>query len=527
MNTQKLDIEPDPRNPGSKDLASRLEVFDQIELHSSDVFWIMNLQMETVYMSPSVRRTLGYEPDEYMKLPLSDRLPPESYALSQKVMMEEILPVVKGIKPDTGEPVVFEMLHKHKSGHLIWGELSINLMRNNEGKITSILGITRDIHDRKIAQIALAQAKEQYRLLVERTVDWVWELDADSKLTYLNPAGLSKLGLSAEDVIGKSPFDFSDSEQAVKDRAWFENLTNTRQPFTGYLQVLRDKNGRLCYLEHSATPVFDENGQMTGYRGIARDVTDLQPVLKKYERNEHSREFLLRYEGIAYIELDDQHEITEWNAGAVQLFGYSKQEAVIRKIFTDLWKPADRKKVMNYLSDSEAEDLSMHTAVNRRRDSSDIRCRWYRFNRFSPGGKFLGTLFIVQDASQGDEAVLTTAESSRLLSSLGFLHCYINRRQFITHISEDLAVLLGHPVKAMTGKHIRTVIGHENATELRVKGLLLARRTLNWKMPVRIENPAGEGSWFQMQISPLSKDYRSQSLFAVLFAPSEPPADLS
>ena len=525
MNKPERNIAAENAGHDKDELASRLAIFNQIELHSSDVFWIMNLQMETVYMSPSVKRTLGYSVDEYMSMPLFERLPPESYALSQKVMMEEILPVVKGIKPDTGEPVVFEMLHKHKSGHLIWGELSINFMRNNEEKVAFILGITRDINDRKMAQIALAQAKEQYRLLVERTIDWVWELDADSKLTYLNPAGLSKLGLSADEVIGKSPFDFSDSDQAVKDRAWFENLTNARQPFTGYIQVLRDKNSRLCYLEHSATPVFDENGQMTGYRGIARDVTDLQPVMKKYERNEHSREFILRFDGIAYIELDDQLEITEWNAGAVKLFGYSKQEAVLLKIFPDLWKPADRKKNIDDLHNSEAGDLTMHTAVNRRRDTTDIRCRWYRYDRFSLDGKILGTLFIVQDASQGNEAVLTTAESSRLLSSLGFLHCYINRRQFITHMSEGLAALLGHPVKAMTGKHIRTVIGHEKATELRTKGILLARRTLNWKMPVRIENPAGVGGWYRMQVSPLSQDYKSQSLFAVLFAPSEPPPE--
>jgi len=218
MNKPERNIAAENAGHDKDELASRLAIFNQIELHSSDVFWIMNLQMETVYMSPSVKRTLGYSVDEYMSMPLFERLPPESYALSQKVMMEEILPVVKGIKPDTGEPVVFEMLHKHKSGHLIWGELSINFMRNNEEKVAFILGITRDINDRKMAQIALAQAKEQYRLLVERTIDWVWELDADSKLTYLNPAGLSKLGLSADEVIGKSPFDFSDSDQAVKDR---------------------------------------------------------------------------------------------------------------------------------------------------------------------------------------------------------------------------------------------------------------------------------------------------------------------
>ena len=184
------------------EIRAKLELLNLLEHASSDVIWIMDLQLRTVYMSPSVEKNLGYTIEEYIKMPLSERLPRESYELTQKIMLTKILPVVKGEKPDTGEPIVYEMLHKHKGGKLAWGEVSINFLRNNKGEITSILGITRNIHDRKIAQLALAESREQYRQLVEKSPDWIWEIDEDNRFTYINAVAESVLGIHVKDLFG-------------------------------------------------------------------------------------------------------------------------------------------------------------------------------------------------------------------------------------------------------------------------------------------------------------------------------------
>ena len=487
------------------DIRAKLELLNLLEHASSDVIWIMDLQLRTVYMSPSVEKNLGYTIEEYIKMPLSERLPRESYELTQKIMLTKILPVVKGEKPDTGEPIVYEMLHKHKGGKLAWGEVSINFLRNNKGEITSILGITRNIHDRKTAQLALTESREQYRQLVEKSPDWIWETDADNRLTYINTAPEKVLGIPASDLIGRTPFDFSDQEAVENEKALFENIRKAGLPFSGFLQVIRDRYGRLVYLDVSANPSFDKNGKLTGYRGVGRNVTEKQTALRKLERLENFKNFILGLPLFALIELDDSMEIIEWSAAATHIFGYDRNSAMVENLFLSLWEPARRKSIVATIKRKvKSPEARTVESSNIRKDGTLIRCRWFIDSRFDAMGKFSGAVFIIHEVTDTYRMEHVNDGFDSLTKAAGIEVFFTDLKLNLTYVSEYLCDFAGKSSDRLTGQNARKLFDNASFKMIAEQGVSFAKRNLKWSDSVRF-SITGEG-WNQrkLEVSGLS-----------------------
>ena len=108
---------------------------------------------------------------------------------------------------------------------------------------------------------------------MEASSDWIWEIDAEGVYTYASPMIRDLLGYEPREVVGKSPFDFMPADEAERVRQMFFELWKERRPWAGLLNVNHHRDGHQVTLETSAVPVFDENGDFRGYRGIDRDVT--------------------------------------------------------------------------------------------------------------------------------------------------------------------------------------------------------------------------------------------------------------
>ncbi len=145
---------------------------------------------------------------------------------------------------------------------------------DDKGNIIGLVGIARDVTEQKLAEEALLESEQRFRSLVETTSDWVWEVDQNAIYTYASPKVNDQLGYGPEEVIGKTPFDFMPKGEAEKIRKFFNEKAINKEPFYGLENVNRHKDGHLVVLETNGIPIFDEKGQLKGYRGIDRDITD-------------------------------------------------------------------------------------------------------------------------------------------------------------------------------------------------------------------------------------------------------------
>lgn len=126
------------------DLATENEKkYRLIAENTTDVVWLADMDLNVTYISPSVEKMLGWSVDEYLKLTMSDRHPPHTIQQVNAILEEELR---KEDDPecDKNRSRHLEIQHYKKNGTLLWIELNVSFLRDKEGRIIGIHGITRD-----------------------------------------------------------------------------------------------------------------------------------------------------------------------------------------------------------------------------------------------------------------------------------------------------------------------------------------------------------------------------------------------
>ena len=137
------------------------EKYRQITENISDVVWITDAQLNTVYISPSVEKLIGESVDYQMNRSMEERFPPDSLNKLLNTFQEE-MDKEKDPLSDKNRSRVIEVQQYKADGEIIWISMHISTIRDKDGKITGLQGVTRDITDRKKAEEALKlQASER------------------------------------------------------------------------------------------------------------------------------------------------------------------------------------------------------------------------------------------------------------------------------------------------------------------------------------------------------------------------------
>lgn len=135
-----------------------------LEENITDVVWIMDTNLRYIYVSPSVERLRGYSVEEVMKQSLEEVLTPSSLEIARRVFENELsAEKIEQRAPCSSRTLELEL--KRKNGSTVWTEVKINFLRSPNGKPIGILGITRDITERKKFLEALKESEEKLHFL--------------------------------------------------------------------------------------------------------------------------------------------------------------------------------------------------------------------------------------------------------------------------------------------------------------------------------------------------------------------------
>jgi len=167
-------------------LMEQQEKYDIIAENISDVIWIFNASlMRFTYVSPSVERLRGYTVEEAIKQNITESLAPESVALVQKRLVEAMEMLSKD--PTKLVKSVEELQQPCKNGELIWIEVSVTIQINAKGEL-EVLGVSRNIEQRKKALAALKESEEKYRKLIQNMDEGMLLFDQSNKIVSFNEA---------------------------------------------------------------------------------------------------------------------------------------------------------------------------------------------------------------------------------------------------------------------------------------------------------------------------------------------------
>ncbi len=165
-----------------------------------------------------------------------------------------------------------EMSVRSKKGDVLYGLFSGETIKI-KGKtylLSAMLGITKI----KRLQEELRRSEEKFRKLTETAPDWIWEMDLDGKVLYSNPAVEQVTGYKAEDLINKMAPEFIHSDSIGDLKTLISKCIRTRSGWHGHIGYWIHKDGTIRVLEAGGVPLLDENNRVTGFRGIARDITE-------------------------------------------------------------------------------------------------------------------------------------------------------------------------------------------------------------------------------------------------------------
>ena len=191
--------------------------------------------------------------------------------------------------------------------------------------VQQVLSAERGARARKAAEKALRESEAKFRALVESTSDWIWEIDEQAVYTYASPQVYGLLGYTAGDLIGKTPFDLMQPDEAARVKERFSAIASERKPFRLLENANLHKNGRVVFLETSGAPMFDAQGVFRGYRGIGRDITERKQA--ELELRIAATAFETQ-EGILITDRDKH--ILRVNQAFTRLTGYSAAESIGR-----------------------------------------------------------------------------------------------------------------------------------------------------------------------------------------------------
>ena len=124
----------------------------------------MDLSLRYTYMSPAVTRMRGYTVEEIVGTTVQETMTPASLEVARKTLAEElVLERGEGADPNRSAKLDLEMYCK--DGSTIWTEMNMTFLRDADGRPIGILGVTRDISERKRAEEALEESERRYRLI--------------------------------------------------------------------------------------------------------------------------------------------------------------------------------------------------------------------------------------------------------------------------------------------------------------------------------------------------------------------------
>jgi len=293
-----------------------------------DAIWIMDLEARFLYLNPSVKNLLGYDPEEMTGRNLREFCDEKNF----QIMKGQINHCLSGF-PDLRE-VVFEAVMTRKDGAEVNVEITGRVVPGEDGKPSSLQGATRDITERRKVEAE----RERLRLAVEHTAETVIITDTEGAIRYVNPAFEKTSGYRKEEVLGRN---VSLLESGYHSRDYFDEIwkiLRSGRSWKGRF-INKKKEGSIFTEEASISPVFSPEGEIIGYISAQKNITyqtELEQQLFQSQKMEAVGQLA---GGVAH----DFNNILQAMMGYCEMLReYMDEDAEVYEFVDELQKGADR-----------------------------------------------------------------------------------------------------------------------------------------------------------------------------------------
>ncbi|MDP3399190.1 MAG: PAS domain S-box protein, partial [Bacteroidales bacterium] len=263
----------------------------QITENMSDVVFTTDQNLNTIYISPSIMRLTGHSPEDYLKLTIEQRHPKHSIERIRAAFKEEMINELNP-ESDKSRTRIIEIDHYKIDGSIITTSMHLSFIRDNDGQMIGIQGVTRDITEQKRAEKELHEKSSYLENLVNYANAPIIVWDSNNIITRFNGAFEQLTGRASSEVIGKNIellFPDNSRESSVK----LINLTKAGERWEGVeIEILCKDSSVKTLLWNSANIYEQAHGVLNATIAHGFDITEVKKtnaaLLVAKERAEQS-----------------------------------------------------------------------------------------------------------------------------------------------------------------------------------------------------------------------------------------------
>ena len=346
--------------------------------NARDIIWTTDLNLNFTYISPAVEQVFGYTAEEFTYLSIDKTLPPTSLELVMQVFQQE-LAIEQSEQKEPGRTRTIELAHVCKDGSTVWTEVKMSFLRDEDELPTGILGITRDITQRKQVIMALRESEKKLQEAQHIAKLGRWELDLKTNHLHWTP--------TIYEIFEIDPLKFSATYDAFLEAIHPEDRERVNQAYTNSLierkpytveHRLLMKDGRIKWVQEICHTDYDAQGQAIRSVGVVQDITDHKAATLSLVNSEKRYRQLIEDASIAIVVgQDNLHKFA--NPKASELFGYPI-EILTSKPISQFFHPEDSQTVVDRLA-SRLEGNEESPTNIQRIITGDGKTKWVESNQ--------------------------------------------------------------------------------------------------------------------------------------------------
>lgn len=299
------------------------ENFKKIIRATNAATWVWNVQTGETVFDEQWAKMLGYTLDE---------LKPINIKTWEKLVHPDDLmkayEVIKDVLDQKTDHYVSEYRMRHKDGHDVWISDRGNIITyTDDGKPKDMAGIHLDISKRRKLEYNLAKSEKHYKFLIESSYDIIYTLDLDANITFVSDAWNRQLQHTTENTLNKNINDFIHPDDLPRLQQFFVHIEKTGEHIAIEEFRLRTEDNKYRFYNTNASIMTDDNGNVTGYVGTARDITGRKQLQDQLALERDLFKKTLLSVGDAIVSTDRFGHIVIMNQNAEKMLGYAETEA--------------------------------------------------------------------------------------------------------------------------------------------------------------------------------------------------------
>lgn len=264
-----------------------------------------------LHVNANFARCLGYEsPEAVIGAIFSDMVHPDD----RKQVLDELQ--TESSSALSGQ-AFFRVLRNDDKliwVHMIGGAMEYNGNAAHAGFLVNVTPVQNQIMN-------LQESLKRYETILDDVDVQLGEMDFKGNVTFINDAGCRIWGLPREEIMGLNYRAYMDEDQAKEFIEMYKEVYRTGNPIKNVVLTVRDKDRHLKTIEKSVSPIRNDEGEITGFRMVTRDISDRKEAEDRLAEHRTRLEAIFASVKDAIITVDPQLQVIEANKSTENVCG--------------------------------------------------------------------------------------------------------------------------------------------------------------------------------------------------------------